>query len=184
MKQEHVVKEEASWKQIKQWDKLRGDMEASIARALRLKKDRLGEKKWLEECEKHMGWGRSAAYMHLNPEQMEKNRKNAAEHRSPYSMDKEEWQGVGVADLLPLKKTRAVTEADEEPEGPLDVDICFSHFVEAARELPAEKYLTEVRAQLEKKSNRRRFEAALIVAKRWIEEVLDGIKQHDEGDNK
>lgn len=93
---EHVVTEEASWDQVRRWDQLRGDMETSIARTLQLKLDRLGQKKWLEECEKEMGWGRTQAYAHLNPQGMAKDRarKSSPEFPDAAVCQNEETQTV------------------------------------------------------------------------------------------
>jgi hypothetical protein len=80
-----VLKEEASWSQIREWSKARDQMEASIARVLRAKLDRLGEKVWLEECEREMAWSRATAYRHLNPEKMAKSRQDTANARANVS---------------------------------------------------------------------------------------------------
>jgi hypothetical protein len=62
--------------------KVKGDLEAAMASALRIKLNRLGEKAWVEECKREMGWSRTTAYRHLNPELMEKNRAAAAAARA------------------------------------------------------------------------------------------------------
>lgn len=69
-------------------------------------------------------------------------------------------------------------------EGPLEIDICFNHFVEAVREYSAKQYLLETQGKLVKASNRQRFSRALISARTWIDEVLAGIEQLNHGDNK
>jgi hypothetical protein len=80
-----VLKEEASWSQIREWSKARDQMEASIARVLRAKLDRLGEQTWLMECEREMAWSRATAYRHLNPEKMAKSRQDTANARANVS---------------------------------------------------------------------------------------------------
>ena len=47
--------------------KSRDRAEVEIAAILRQQLDQLGEKKWLEWCEKEFGWARTSAYRHLNP---------------------------------------------------------------------------------------------------------------------
>lgn len=78
------VREEAevSWSRIREMSKMKGDLEAAMASALRIKLDRLGEKAWVEECQREMGWSRTTAYRHLNPELMKKNRAAAAAARA------------------------------------------------------------------------------------------------------
>src|SRR5688572_15086100 len=49
-----------------------------IAAILREQLDDLGEAKWLAWCEQEFGWRRSTAYKHLNPEQIEADRKRKA----------------------------------------------------------------------------------------------------------
>jgi hypothetical protein len=48
--------------------------EQVVALALREKLDAVGEGPWLAWCQEHWGWKRAAAYTHLNPEQLAKNR--------------------------------------------------------------------------------------------------------------
>ncbi len=55
------------WKTVKRWEADRTKREKDIASALRALLDRVGEKKWLLECHREMGWGRTATYLHLNP---------------------------------------------------------------------------------------------------------------------
>jgi hypothetical protein len=76
------VQAELSWSQIREMAKMKGDLEIAMASALRIKLDRLGEKAWLEECQREMGWSRTTAYRHLDPELMKKNRAAAAAARA------------------------------------------------------------------------------------------------------
>jgi len=47
---------------------------AKVAVLLRKELDAIGETKWLKWCEREFGWKRTAAYRHLNPELLQKDR--------------------------------------------------------------------------------------------------------------
>jgi hypothetical protein len=111
-----VLKEEASWSQIREWSKARDDMEANIARVLRAKLDRLREKLWLEECEREMGWSRAQAYRHLNPAQMEKNRQDAATARANVST----VETLPVPAIPPAPVAPPEWDDEDEPEPVVD----------------------------------------------------------------
>jgi hypothetical protein len=51
------------------------ETERELAGVLREHLDEVGETAWLEWCAKHWGWGRSTAYLHLDPEQLQAKRK-------------------------------------------------------------------------------------------------------------
>lgn len=73
---------------------------------------------------------------------------------------------------------------DTEEENDLfAVDISFSQFVEAVRDHAADEYLKDIRSKLQKAVHRKRFKAALIAAKTWIDEVLAGIEQLNQEGN-
>ena len=91
-----VVK--VSWPHIREMVKLKGNIEHEVARCLRAMLDELGEKAWLEACEKEMGWGRTSAYKHLNPELLEKAREKATEVRS-HSVNAAPRQSVEVEEV-------------------------------------------------------------------------------------
>lgn len=179
-----IVKEEASWEQIRQWDQLRGDMETSIARALQAKLTRLKEKKWLEECEKEMGWGRAAAYYHLNPAQMEKHRDDSraayAAAQRPHNVDID----TGATDTNKPAEDEGEEWVEGEVKSSFNVDIRFSQFLESVKDHPADEYLQSIHDTLQKAANRRRFTKALTAAKTWIETVLAGIEQLDNKENR
>jgi hypothetical protein len=56
--------------------------EKMVADALRERLDKVGETRWLKECESEWGWSRSTAYRHLNPAQMEAAREATRESRA------------------------------------------------------------------------------------------------------
>jgi hypothetical protein len=51
--------------------KVRAGAEREIAAALAEHKQKVGTKRWLEDCEREWGWSSSTAYRHLDPKQME-----------------------------------------------------------------------------------------------------------------
>ena len=56
--------------------------EKMFADALRERLDKVGEARWLKECESEWGWSRTTAYPHLDPELLQKDRDRQAAPRS------------------------------------------------------------------------------------------------------
>ena len=122
----HQAREEAavSWSRIREMSKMKGDLEAAMASALRIKLDRLGEKAWVEECKREMGWSRTTAYRHLNPELMEKNRAAAAAVRANVPTVGTSAPATPAAPApatAPEPPTNEVEDSEDEKASPLKV---------------------------------------------------------------
>jgi phage N-6-adenine-methyltransferase len=72
-----VRESEARASRIHSLLKLRDKAETEIAAVLREHLDEVGEPAWLEWCEREFGWKRTAAYNHLHPERLQKDRDRA-----------------------------------------------------------------------------------------------------------
>ena len=81
----HVHESEADASRISSLLTLKQEAEQEIAKILRKRLDADGEPKWLAWCEAQWGWSRPAAYKHLNPELLDKDRQ-AARARLAYAM--------------------------------------------------------------------------------------------------
>lgn len=82
MKQAEIRKENQSIEaRVRLGLKLREQGEQMIADALQEKLDAAGEEAWLFWCKEEFGWGRSAAYRHLNPESLKADREAASQRR-------------------------------------------------------------------------------------------------------
>jgi len=99
--------------------------EEMVAKALRARLDKVGEKEWLQECEDEWGWGRTQAYAHLNPELLAKARERVAEARS-YSTNAAPRQvasgPINVRPLTPAERVKC-----EMPSAEHDVAVSVMH---------------------------------------------------------
>ena len=75
MKHAQVEQEQKGWvSQVNTGLQMKRAGEEMVAKALRARLDKVGEKEWLQECEDEWGWGQAQAYRHLDPEGMQKDR--------------------------------------------------------------------------------------------------------------
>lgn|SRR5262249_20067432 len=97
----------------------RDKVEAEIAAVLREHLDEVGEAAWLAWCAKEFGWKRRAAYNHLNPEQLQRDRERAKRAETLHTGYVCEWDDCEERgrDFRQLYK-----------DGPT---LCREHFAEA-----------------------------------------------------
>lgn len=93
-----VLKQPTTWTaRVNAGLKQRAEGEKLIADALRERLDKVGEALRLKECEAEGGWFHSAAYRHLNADQMEKARVATQEARANVPT-------VGTSEARPLEE--------------------------------------------------------------------------------
>lgn len=185
MKPAHVVQEQKSWvSQVNtglQMKRAGGEM---VAKALRVRLDKVGEKEWLQECKDEWGWGRTQAYAHLNPELLAKARERVAEARS-YStnaaprqddaFDPDPDDPLGDDGYYgPLSPPRH--KATRQEWKPDQITEALSNLFKASKATPSSRYLANLQQMFDQGTGiDEGLKDAFVAIREWLDEVIQGI---------